>query len=302
MRRAWLILPACLSACLVGCDRAPVVRSPETMLVAAVQCYSQFGEPEGNRRKLVALVRRAAARGADIVVVPEAAVTGYLSADLTRTWQAADRAISEGLAGVDPENVAETVPGASTRMFAGLADELDIYLTATLVEADRKTGLYYNASVLLGPDGRMLIHYRKRNPWPWAEGGWATDGDRGNPVVDTPFGRLGLLICYDIHEQAKIMSRLKVDTLLYSIAWVDDEDSDWFTKRLPDIAKANGFNIVAANWTVPKTPAPVWHGCGQSRIIDATGKVLAKVKDDLDEEIVYAELPIPVRPSVAGPK
>ena len=302
MRRSCLVVLGCVLASHSGCAGPPGGWRADTVLVAAVQCHSRFGEPESNRRKLLALVRRAAAGGADIVVIPEAAVTGYLSADLTRTWQAADRAISEGLAGVDPENVAETVPGASTRMFAALADELDIYLTATLVEADRKTGLYYNASVLLGPDGRMLIHYRKRNPWPWAECGWATDGDRGNPVVDTPFGRLGLLICYDIHEQAKIMSRLKVDTLLYSIAWVDDEDSDWFTKRLPDIAKANGFNIVAANWTVPKTPAPKWHGCGQSRIIDATGKVLAGAKDDLADEIVYAKLPIPARLPVTGPK
>ena len=302
MHRSCLVVLGCVLAGHSGCAGPPGGRRSDTVLVAAVQCYSRFGEPEGNRRKLVALVRRAAARGADIVVVPEAAITGYLSADLTRTWQAADRAISEGLTGVDPANVAETVPGASTRMFAGLADELDIYLTATLVEADRKAGLYYNASVLMGPDGRMLIHYRKRNPWPWAECGWATDGDRGNPVADTPFGRLGLLICYDIHEQAKIMSRLKVDTLLYSIAWVDDEDSDWFTRGLPAVAKANGFNIVAANWTVPKTPAPKWHGYGQSRIISATGKVLAGAKDDLADEIVYAELPVPVPQSVAAPK
>ena len=106
------------------------------------------------------------------------------------------------------------------------------------------------------------------------------------------FGRLGLLICYDIHKQAEVMSRQKVHTLLYAIAWVDDEGSDWFAKRLPAIAKKNHFNVVGANWTVPRDPKPTWHGYGQSLVIDRTGKVLAKAGDDLADEIVYADLPL----------
>lgn len=271
---------------------SPAATRPATVLVAAVQCYSRFGDPQGNRKKLVRLVRRAASRGAKIVVLPETAVTGYLSADLKRTWQTGGRTTSEGLKGVDPKDAAETVPGASTKAFGKLADKLNIYLTVPLLEVDRKSGLYYNTSVLMGPDGRMLIHYRKRDPWPWAERGWSSPGNLGNPVVETPFGRLGLLICYDIHDQAEVMGRKRIDTLLYSIAWVDSQRSDWYAVRLPAIARARGFNIVAANWTVPKDPAPKWHGYGQSRIIGANGKVLAKVRDDLAEEIVYSELPV----------
>ncbi|HUU42880.1 MAG TPA: carbon-nitrogen hydrolase family protein, partial [Planctomycetota bacterium] len=206
---------------------------PRTVRVAAVQCSSVFGRPEENRRKLEGLVRRAAGGGAKIVVLPETAVTGYLRFDLKVAWGLPGRALSDGLVGVDPKPFAETVPGKSTESFGRLADELDVYLTVPLVEVDPKTGRYYNTSVLLGPDGKMLIHYRKRDPWPWAERGWATPGDLGNPVVETPFGRLGLLICYDIHKQAEVMSRQKVHTLLYAIAWVDDEGSDWFAKRLP---------------------------------------------------------------------
>ena len=292
----WIVSGLLAAAALAGCAKPAELPQPppaaKSVLVAAIQCHSRFGDPAGNREHLAELVRRAARKGARIVVLPETAVTGYLSADLKRTWQAGNRPVSAGLVGVSPAAAAETVPGPSTRMFARLADELDIYLTVPLLEADRKTGCYYNTSVLLGPDGRMLIHYRKRDPWPWAERGWATPGDRGNPVVDTPFGRLGLLICFDIHRQAEVMGRLKVDVLLYSIAWVEDAGSDWFAACLPAIARANGFNIVAANWTVPPEPAPNWHGYGQSRIIDAAGNLLAAVKDNLGEEIVYAELPV----------
>jgi predicted amidohydrolase len=276
-------------------------RPPETVLVAAVQCHSEFGKPMDNRERLGRLVRQAAAGGAAIVVLPETAVTGYMTADLKKTWQVGDRQLSEGLEGIDPTRVAETVPGPSTRYFARLADQFGIYLTVPLVETDPRTGKFYNTSVLLGPDGRMLIHYRKRDPWPWAERGWATPGDLGNPVVDTPWGRLGLLVCYDIHQQSAAMAERKIDMLLYSVAWVDHKQSDWYAKDLPDIAKKSGFHIVAANWTVPAKPAPTWHGYGQSRIIDATGAVLATARKDLGEEVVFAELPVGRPAAVMAP-
>ena len=275
---------------------APAAASrPAAVRVAAVQCYSRFGDVTGNRAKLAALVRKAAAGAAKIVVLPEAAVTGYLSADLKKTWRVGKRFISDGLTGVDPAAAAETVPGESTKLFGKLADELDVYLTATLVEVDKVTGDYYNTSVLFGPGGNMLIHYRKRNPWWWAEVGWASPGDLGNPVVDTPYGRLGLLICFDIHRQADIMGRKDVDILLYSIAWVEGPDSEWFAKDLPAVAKEQKFNIVGANWTVPPEPAPAWHGYGQTRIIAADGRILARARDDLADEIIYADLPVHLR-------
>src|SRR5436305_1034625 len=57
-------------------------RRPRTVMVAAVQCSSVLGDVAGNRRKLTALVREAATHGAKIIVLPETAVTGYLSQDL----------------------------------------------------------------------------------------------------------------------------------------------------------------------------------------------------------------------------
>ena len=195
--------------------------------------------------------------------------------------------------GAEPKDAAETVPGESTKFFGPLAEAYGIYLTVPLLEVDRKTGKYYNTSVLLGPDGRILIHYRKRNPWKWAEKGWAAEGNLGNPVVDTPFGRLGLLICFDVHDQFKVMSKLKIDTLLYSIAWVDDVGSDWFSVQLPAKVKECGFNVIGANWTVPRNPKPAWHGYGKSLIVSSKGEILGKAKNDLAEETVYAEIPIP---------
>ncbi|HET6427078.1 MAG TPA: nitrilase-related carbon-nitrogen hydrolase [Phycisphaerae bacterium] len=272
-------------------------RPAETFRVAAVQCDSEFGDPEKNRKALSSWIYNAARAGADIVVLPETAVTGYMSPDLKRTWQVGDRPITPGLTGVDPRAAAEPVPGPSTRFFAELARRYGIYLTVPLLESDVRTGRYYNTVVLLGPDGSMLTHYRKLNPWPWAEKGWASPGDLGHPVADTPFGRVGTLVCFDIHEQASAMAERKVDTLLYSIAWVDSRGSDWFPQKLPQIAARNGFHMVGANWTVPPArqgdAQPDWHGYGQSCVISAAGKVLAKARDDRRGDVVLADLPLP---------
>jgi predicted amidohydrolase len=69
-----------------GSDEAP----PPAVRVAAVQFHSVMGDPEGNRRRLVPLVERAAAAGAKVVVLPECAVPGY--ADLTNDvfWTSAE--------------------------------------------------------------------------------------------------------------------------------------------------------------------------------------------------------------------
>jgi predicted amidohydrolase len=308
-------LPTCLfllTACLsIGCGASdagdptsppaprqdkpstPTHARAHTFRVAAVQAASQFGKPQANRTRLAEMIVKAARGGAKIVVLPEAAVTGYLTYDIKTTWRVGDRELGAGLTGADPQDAAETVPGPSTEFFGHLAQEHGLYVTVPLVEVDPTNGNYYNTSVLIGPDGKILLHYRKRNPWPWAERGWATDGDRGNPVADTPFGRLGLLICYDIHEQAAVMGRLKIDTLLYSIAWVEDAGSTWFARDLPAKAKECGFNIIAANWTIPGARVPRWHGYGQSRIIAAAGTILAAATDDLAEETVFAEIPLP---------
>ncbi len=50
------------------------------------------------------------------------------------------------------------------------------------------------------------------------------------------------------------------------------------------------MNIIGANWSVPTKP--IWHGYGQSLIIRRNGQVVAKVKNDLGNEVIYADLPV----------
>lgn len=264
-----------------------------TVRVAAIQAHSEFGKVAENKEKLLKMIDEAAWSGARIVVMPEAAINGYASDDLGEAWQVKGQNMPDGVKGVSPENVAWSLDAPGLRDFAERARTHGIYLTVPFVEVDRKTDHYFNTVVLFDPAGQRVIHYRKRDLWPAGDLSWAAAGDLGLPVVDTPFGRLGCLICFDIHKQAQKMGKLGVDILLYSIAWVDQAESNWFDLMLPQIASDNKFEIIAANWSVPEVEEKMyWHGFGQTRIIDRTGKIVAKTASDQGDQISYGDLQI----------
>jgi predicted amidohydrolase len=290
---------------------------PTTVRVAAVQCSSELGDVEANTARLTSLVREAAAGGARIVVLPEAAITGYVSQDLQWNWHVAGRPLDRAFRGRNPAPVAQTVPGVATEHFCALAKELGIYLTIPLVErvdeppsrgADgtspppgkpEASPKFYNTVCLAAPDGRLAAHYRKLNPWPFPEQSWATRGDRGLQIVDTEYGRVGLAICFDIHTILARYEDQRLWALLYPIAWVDEEHpAEWFYHRLPaDVARYK-HHVIGANWSVDRPQR--WRGYGFSTIISADGKVLATARSLYGSEIVYAELP--VAKSVSGEK
>src|SRR5438552_14396515 len=85
-----------LSSWVAGQER------PATVKVACVQCSSNLGEVGGNRAKLAGLVEEAAGQGAKIIVLPEAAITGYLSQDLRTNWHVRGWPIDAAFVGKEP--------------------------------------------------------------------------------------------------------------------------------------------------------------------------------------------------------
>ncbi|WP_316229349.1 nitrilase-related carbon-nitrogen hydrolase [Bradyrhizobium sp. SZCCHNR1070] len=116
------------------------------------------------------LARKAKVDGAELVVFPELAATGL----------------------TDPAGSAQPIPGPVTERLVALAGELDICLVCGL--AERVGEESYNSACLVAPDGAVSV-YRKTH---LASGdrSWATAGDSWT-VVDTPIGRIGLLIGHD---------------------------------------------------------------------------------------------------------
>jgi predicted amidohydrolase len=289
----------------LGSGAAAAKPAAAKVKVAAIQCSSDFGAIEKNRDKLTQLVREAAASGAKIIVLPEAAITGYVSQDLRENWHVRGRPLEAAFRGHDPLTAAETVPGPSTEHFCALAKELKVYLTIPLLErvsevpdapADDEPANpaaskphYFNTVCLANPDGRLVAHYRKLHPWPYPEKSWATPGDRGLQTYDTEYGRVGLAICFDIHTILEDYESKKLWALLYPIAWVDDEHpADWFWHKLPAHVGRFSHYVIGANWSVDRPQK--WRGYGFSTIIGPDGQVVATAKSLHGSEIVYAEI------------
>ena len=130
--------------------------------------------PAGNCRLFAPLIAEAAAKKADLVVLPET-LTMYGT-------------------GLKCHQVAEPMPGPSTEYFGRLAKQHDLYIVAGLYE--RAGHLIYNVAVLLGPDGRIAGKYRKVTlPRDEISGGVAPGSEY--PVFNTRFGKVGMMICYD---------------------------------------------------------------------------------------------------------
>jgi predicted amidohydrolase len=123
-----------------------------------------------NLETIARLAREAKADGAELVVLPELAVTGL----------------------ADPVRSAQPIPGPATDRLCELAAQLELYLVCGV--AERSGDLFYNSACLVAPDGTISV-YRKTHLTA-AERSWAAAADEWR-VVDTPIGRVGLLIGHD---------------------------------------------------------------------------------------------------------
>lgn len=179
---------------------------------AAIQFEPTLFAKEQNIRRLLELVEQAARQGAKLITTPEMATTGYC-------WFSREE--------IAPQM--ESVPGQSTALFVRLARQYDCYIVLGLPEMDPATGLFYNSAALIGPQGVIGCH-RKSHPY-ISEPKWAAAGDAGHQVFDTPLGRIGILICMDIHfiETARLLALQDADIICH-----------------------------VSNWLAERTPAPYW--------------------------------------------
>lgn len=157
---------------------------PVIVKVAAIQMAPVIGEVAGNVERAAAMAAEAARQGAKLICLPELFNTGYFC-----HTSHCDPAFFE---------LAEPVDGFTMRTFQQLAADCGVYVTVPFFERERE-GLYYNSCSLINDRGEVAGVYRKTHV-PWSRTGWEKFYMRPGydyPVFDTPYGRIGMLICYD---------------------------------------------------------------------------------------------------------
>jgi predicted amidohydrolase len=170
------------------CDEAASPQAaarPSSVRVAGIVLKWIRTDKEANYRRLEPMIREAAAGGAQIVCTTECFLDGY--------------AIQDKSIPLDQYRaLGEPIPnGAYYRRLARLADELNVYLIAGMLEAEGAAR--YNTAVLVDPQGKLVGKYRKQKlQHEWVRN---TAGSTSS-VFATPYGKIGVMICADRTEKS----------------------------------------------------------------------------------------------------
>jgi N-carbamoylputrescine amidase len=241
--------------------------------------------PEENVARAVEKVREAAAKGAEVVCLPEMYRTPYFCQ-------------SE-----DHKNfaLAETVPGPSSEALGAAARQAGVAVVAPIFER-RAPGVYHNSAAILDADGKLAGLYRKMHipddPL-FYEKFYFSPGDLGFQAFDVKPGRIGTLICWDqwYPEGARLTALRGASVLFYptAIGWHPSEKAEhgvaqrsaWQTMQRSH-AIANGVYVGVVNRVGHEKPIggdglEFW---GTSFLADPFGGVIAEASTDREEILV----------------
>ena len=245
-------------------------------------------EPEKNFSRAIEFIREAAAKGAQIVCLPELFRSQYFC-------QTEDHKNFD---------LAEEIPGKSTSALGEVARETGAVIIASLFEK-RSAGVYHNTAAIIGADGKLIGKYRKMHipddPL-YHEKFYFTPGDLGFRAWSTARGKLGVCVCWDqwYPEAARLTALHGAEIIFYptAIGWHPLEKKEfgaaqhsaWETIQRSH-AIANGCYVAVPNRVDHEAPAggdgiEFW---GQSFVCGPDGEIIAKGSVDR-EEIVIADV------------
>lgn len=246
----------------------------ETLTVALVQMDSTADRDE-NVCRATALVEGALRRGAQLVCLPE-------------LFTFMGRPCDAGAA-------TEPIPGPSLAPLAELTRHHEAWVAAGSVLEENGNHLPFNTAPVLGPTGEVIARYRKMHLFELElpgqpecrESTWLSPGETP-ALCSTPFGVLGLSICYDLRfpELYRHYSAHGATILLVPAAFTAQTGRDHWEPLLRARAIENQCFVLAANQTGSKAGGLVCHG--RSAVIDPWGIVRAQAGDD--ECVLFADL------------
>jgi agmatine deiminase len=232
-----------------------------------------------NLKKTLEKIKEAAAKGAQVVCLQELYKTKYFPQKEKE----------------DVSNLAETIPGESTKAFSALAKEEKIVIIAPLFEK-ASNGKYYNTAAVIDANGKISGCYRKmhipQDPF-FYEKNYFEGGDQGYNVHKTKYARIGVLICYDqwFSEAARINALKGAEIIFYptAIGYIkghSSSDGDWHdawktVQRAHAIS--NGVHVAAVNRVGEEGQLKFWGG---SFVSDSFGKVLGEASYTKEEVLV----------------
>ena len=207
---------------------------------------------------------------------------------------------------VDLFDLAETIPGPSTKLYCELAKKCGVVIVASLFEK-RAPGLYHNTAVVIESNGEIVGKYRKMHipdDPAYYEKFYFTPGDLGFHPIQTSVGKLGVLVCWDqwYPEAARLMAMQGAEMLIYptAIGYADHDTPEEQQRQrmawqmvMRGHAVANGLPVIAVN-RVGKELDPSGQTAGiqfwgTSFVAGPQGEIIYEASTD-DEESIVVEM------------
>jgi predicted amidohydrolase len=240
------------------------------MKVAIAQLKTTTDKAE-NLQKAKEYIAKSKNLGADFVVLPEMFM-GYTSVT----------------SGILPADIAEPIDGPFVHGLLEAARQNQIYVVCGMYESEEDEGRRaYNTTVIINKSGELLYNYRKTHlcdAFTYKESDSIIPGAEPFQVIDTEFGKLGLIVCYELRfpEVTRQLMLEKADFLFVSAGWYGGilKEEHWEI-LIRARAIENTTFVCAANQT-----GNVFSG--RSMIVDPMGVILASAGEE--EAIVLAEI------------
>ena len=250
--------------------------------VAATQMSCTW-EIESNIDKATNLIKKAANKGANIILLQELFQTPYFCIQY-------DEDIFKLAQNYENNKI--------LNQMAELAKKLKVVLPISFFEKDNNA--YFNSIAVINSDGNILGKYRKSHIPDGAgylEKYYFNPGNTGFKVWDTNFGKIGIGICWDqwFPEAARIMALKGAEVLFYPTAIGDEIMSEYdssgaWQRVMQGHAAANIMPVVASNRIGSESVKGQVNGFyGKSFICDRSGKIVSEASKD-KEEIILADI------------
>jgi len=243
------------------------------MRTALIQMKASMKREENHDRAEECL-KEAARRGAEVVCLQEIFATWFFPQTLD----------------VKSQELAEPIDGPTVTRMRAVAKALGLWVVVPFYER-AMAGELYNSAVLVDAGGAIAGHYRKHHlPMSshFQEKFYFRPGNLGYPVFETPFGRVGIMICYDRHfpEAARALGLNGAQVVFAPTATTRRgfSRSVW-EAELRGHAIANGYFVAGVN-RVGKERESEYYGA--SILIDPIGQTVAQAGDQ--EEVLVADL------------
>lgn len=238
--------------------------------IALAQISCEQGNKEKNLETIRENVAKAKREGAQLVIFPELSLTGYVVRDQIY-------------------ELAERIPGPSTRFVEELAKESKLHIVFGMPEASEKAqATLYNSAILVGPKGFIGKYHKMYLPTHsvFEEKRYFRPGYQV-AVFDTKLGKIGLVICYDIYfPEVTRLTRLKGAQLIVCISASPGIRRSFFETLTTARAIENTAFLAYVNMAGIEDGLQFWGG---SRMIGPGGRIIAQAKYD-EEDFVVAEV------------